>query len=138
MSASIREDREYLQQQFQTIGSRIVSMLPGPWRKAVFGFFLSGEENTTHYQLWYAPEGGGDYENLVKKVWDDDVFLNSLEALERMCLRLRAQCAAANDPWFEMTLVILGNGDFSVDFAYDPIPDFSSKYVMGWQSRCFD
>lgn len=138
MSASIREDREYLQQQLQTIGKRIVSLLPGPGRKTVYGFSLSGEENTPHYQLWYAPAEGGDYENLVKRFWDDDEFLDGVEALERMCLRLRAQCAAANDPWVEMTFVIQDNLDFSVDFAYDPIPDYSSQYVMDWQSRYFD
>lgn len=133
-----RENSVDVQAALQKIGSLIAGILPPGWKKVVYGFFLTGGERTTHQQIWVVLGGDDDYTNLMQSYWDDDDFLDTMEALSEACDAFQKLCADACDPWSEMSLSLFPDGRFTVDFDYDEIRDFSSHFVMEWQSRFLD
>lgn len=132
---NIREDSALIQNTFQHIGMKIAQIIPDKWERVVYGFFLSGADRIKHQQIWAILDGNDDYTNLMQEYWEDDVFLAGIELLEEICSELQRNCRLAHDDWSEMSFSMLPNGEFSVDFGYEKINDYSAHYVIEWQSQ---
>ena len=133
--ANIREKNEFMQSQFQTLAYEISNIIPFKWNAVILGFFRSGKDDAAHIQFWAMTELHGDYENLMKKLWNDSHFLDGTERIQKICADIHLHCSSVHDNWTEFTFVRLSDGSYTADFEYDGIPEFNSHYVAEWQSR---
>ena len=135
---NIREDKNKIQDIIQDIGSIVTSILPNRWYKVVMGYFVAGEEQISHFQLHTITDTSDDYIDLVEEAWEFDESDDVLIDLQELCEEMRKICVLHNDNWAMMTLTLLADGTFNIDYDYETIVDYDSKYILKWQSKYLD
>ena len=133
--ADIREDRRQLQQLLADIGQTAAALAPKDWTRAVVGYFLEGESEIPHQQIHILSMEDEDYVDIMEAAWDCDDYDEAIIDMEELCRKLRKLCAAAGDRWSSMTFSLTRNGLFNVDYSYDPIGDYDTRFILEWQSR---
>lgn len=135
---NIREDKQQMQNVIQSIGNTVVTILPATWEKVVIGYFIAGEDQVSHLQLHVMSSDSDDYADLMEESWESDELDDAIIAVQQLCKELRSICTAVNDSWDSMTFSMLADGSFNIDYSYEPIEEYDSKYILKWQSRYLD
>lgn len=136
--ADIRENRQELQRVIQALGSALVPILPAAWKKVVLGYFIAGENDTPHLQLYTITPFSEDYLDLMEASWDADGLDDAIIEAQQQCQRMRRICAAAHDEWTAMTLCLWADGSFHINYDYDRIEDYNAAFLLKWQSQYLD
>lgn len=132
---NIHEDKQKLESIIQSIGNFIVTILPDTWSKVVMGYFIVGENQVSHLQLHVISTTSDDYIDLMEESWDSDELDDAIIEIQRLCKSLRSVCTDVNDYWNAMTFSMLADASFNIDYDYELINEYDSKYILKWQSQ---
>ncbi len=132
---NIHEDKQQLQNIIQRIGNSIAIILPTAWCKVVMGYFIAGENQVSHFQLYVTTDFSDGYIDLMEESWNSDEFDDVIIEIQQLCKKIRKICISANDCWTVMTFCMQADGSFSIDYGYEPIKEYNSKYILTWQSQ---
>lgn len=132
--AEKKQDKYDLSGIWQGLGNAIVPVLKDNWLRVIVGYFVEDEAETSHLQIFVLNADADDYEDLTLASWDhtdyDDAILNAQD----ICGQLRTSLRETS-PWTSLTFVLERNGTYRVEFGYEPIKDYSSMFLLDWQSR---
>lgn len=135
--SDIRENKQELNRLIQKIGNTILPVLDKNWKKVVVGYFIEAS-GVIHLQLFVLNTGDDDYSDLVKRSWDNDQYDDVIIDLEDLCKELNSLCAGVNDSWTSISYVLESDGAYNVDYGYDTIENYDSRFIMDWQSKYLD
>ena len=138
LNNQIHEDPKRLQQFYERIGTLLISLMPDTWDLVVMGYFLEGEDRVPHQQILYDAAGNGDYIDLMEQTWDNEDLEEGVLDLGDTCARMQEYCRSCGDDWQSMTIRLQPDGNFSVQYDYNAIDFYDTRYIQDWQSRSLD
>lgn len=135
--SDIRENKQELNDLIQKIGNTILPVLDENWEKVVVGYFVE-TSGVTHLQFFVLNTDTDDYSDLVKLSWDTNRYDTTIVNIEDLCKELRKLCVNVNDSWTCFSYVLEDDGSYNVDYGYDTIDNYNSRFIMDWQSKYLD
>ena len=133
----MKENKEILSNKINEIGQIAVECLNGrKFSKVIIGLIIVNTNNNEVQNLKVF------YKNLENKliyfnelIYRDD-FNDSIEEqkylqLQDLLYDLKNYCVSCGDEWKYMTLSISNDGNFSIDFKYDPIEVIEWRKING-------
>lgn len=131
----VREAKNELKTVIQILGNKIASILPENWEYAVIGFFIVGENNVSHLQFHTFTTASNEYVDIMEEAWNTNDYDDAIIEVQQLCKKLRGICSLVNDSWTAMTFSLTADGSFNIDYAYDTIKNYDSKFIFNWQSQ---
>ena len=135
--SDIRENKQALNNLMQKIGNAVLPVLENGWEKVVIGYFIE-ISNVTHLQFFVLNKDEDDYSDLVKLSWDTERYDDAIINIEDLCKELHTLCKQVNDSWTSFSYILEGDGTYNVDYGYDDIESYDSRFIMEWQSKYLD
>lgn len=135
--SDIRESKQELNRLMQKIGNTILPVLDENWEKTVLGYFIE-TSGVTHLQFFVLNTGADDYSDLVKLSWDIARYDDAIVDIDDLCKELHCLCESVNDSWTSISYVLECDGSYNVDYGYDVIENYDSRFIMDWQSKYLD
>ena len=132
----MRENKEMIRDNLNRIGLCLVRVLPEGWDRVVYGFFLTGDKQVPHQQIFV--KTSGIFEDWFETNWDNEQYDDDVFTLENESQALHKYCCSVLDSWQSFTMSIDRSGQFSIDWDYREIPRIDSLFLIQWKNKYLD